>query len=99
MTAPTLALERTALAWRRTSLGAAACALLLVHEATTDGRPTWVLPLAAAAVALLLAVVGWSRGRALDRGRVGAGHRFVGTTALAVATVSLIAAVAVLLND
>ncbi|MFD4461725.1 DUF202 domain-containing protein [Nocardia sp. NPDC058480] len=91
-------MERTALAWRRTSLGAAACALLLVHEAAADGRPTWVLPLTAATVALLLAGVGWSRGRALDRGRAGAGHRFVATTTLAVATVSLIAVVTLLLN-
>ncbi|MFD4354641.1 DUF202 domain-containing protein [Nocardia sp. NPDC058519] len=98
MTAPTLAMERTALAWRRTSLGAAACALLFVHEATTDGGLTWVLPLAAATVALILAGMGWSRGRALDRGRVGTGHRSVGTAALAVATVSLIAVVTVLLR-
>ncbi|MFD6395549.1 DUF202 domain-containing protein [Nocardia sp. NPDC060249] len=98
MTAPTLAMERTALAWRRTSLGAAACALLFVHEASADGGPTWPIPLAAATVALLLAGVGWSRGRALSRGHCGTAHRFVATTTLAVATVSLIAAVTVLLN-
>ncbi|MFC8382240.1 DUF202 domain-containing protein [Nocardia sp. NPDC056952] len=98
MTAPTLAMERTALAWRRTALGAAGCALLFVHEATVDGWPTWPVPFAAAAVALLVSGVGWSRGRALDRGRSGTAHRFVATTTLAVAAVSLIAAVTVLLN-
>ncbi|MFD3744910.1 DUF202 domain-containing protein [Nocardia sp. NPDC058633] len=98
MTAPTLAMERTALAWRRTSLGAAACALLLAHEATVAGRSTGILPIAAAAVALLLAGIGWSRGRALERGRAGTAHRFVGATTLSVATVSLIAVVTVLLN-
>jgi uncharacterized membrane protein YidH (DUF202 family) len=98
VTAPTLAMERTALAWRRTSLGAAACALLFAHEATVDGRPTWPIPLAAAAVALLLAGVSWSRGRALDRGHSGTARRFVVTTTLAVATASLIAVVTVLLS-
>lgn len=98
MTAPTLAMERTALAWRRTALGAAACAVLLAHAATVDGRPTWSIPLAAATVALLLAVVGWARGRALDRGHVGSSARFVATTALAVATVSVIAVFTVLFN-
>lgn len=98
MTTPTLAMERTALAWRRTSLGAAACALLFAHEATIDGRPMWALPLAAAAVALLLAGIGWSRGRALDHGHTGTTHRFVGATTLAVAALSLIAVITVLLN-
>ncbi|MGY0500689.1 DUF202 domain-containing protein [Nocardia sp. FBN12] len=98
MTAPTLAMERTALAWRRTSLGAAACALLFAHEAAVDGRPMWVFPLAAAVVALLLAGVGWSRGRALDRGHMGTAHRFVVTTTLAVATLALVAVVTLLLN-
>ncbi|MFD6449887.1 DUF202 domain-containing protein [Nocardia sp. NPDC060220] len=98
MTAPTLAMERTALAWRRTSLGAAGCALLFVHEATVDGWPAWPVPLAAATVALLVAGVGWSRGRALDRGHSGTAHRFIATTTLAVATVALIAAVTVVLN-
>ncbi|MFD3425664.1 DUF202 domain-containing protein [Nocardia fluminea] len=98
MTAPTLAMERTALAWRRTALGAAACALLFAHEAMIDGRPTWTIPLAAAAVALLLAVVGWARGRALEHGHVGSAHRAIATTTLAVAAASLIAVVTVLLN-
>ncbi|WP_410869880.1 DUF202 domain-containing protein [Nocardia sp. A7] len=96
MTAPTLAMERTALAWRRTSLAAAACAMLFVHEATIDGRRTVVLPLAAATVALLLACVGWLRGHALDRGRAGIGHGPVATTTVAIAIVAIVAVVSVL---
>ncbi|MDO3646048.1 DUF202 domain-containing protein [Nocardia mangyaensis] len=97
MTAPTLAMERTALAWRRTGLGAAACAMLFVHAAATQGS-TAVLPLAAAAVSLLLTCLGWARGRALDHGRMPPGHRPVATTTVAIALVALIALGSVLLD-
>ncbi|MFD3704618.1 DUF202 domain-containing protein [Nocardia sp. NPDC058658] len=98
MTVPSLAMERTALAWRRTSLAAAVCALLFVHEATTDSRRTVVLPLAAATVALLLACVGWLRGHALDRGHAGISDRPVATTTVAVAILAFIAVLSVLFN-
>lgn len=97
MTAPTLAMERTALAWRRTALGAAACALLLMHEASS-GRSTVVLPLVAAIAALMLTYLGWSRGRALDHGRMPPGHRPVASTAVILALVALIALVFVLIG-
>ncbi|MFF2086331.1 DUF202 domain-containing protein [Nocardia sp. NPDC058176] len=97
MTAPTLAMERTALAWRRTALGAAACTMLFVHDATTHGS-TVVLPLAAAAASLLLTWLGWTRGRALDHGRMPPAHRPVATTAVAITLVALIALGSVLLD-
>ncbi|GEM33495.1 hypothetical protein NN3_45020 [Nocardia neocaledoniensis NBRC 108232] len=98
MTAPTLASERTALAWRRTSLGAAGCALLFAHEVTADGWPTLALPLVAAAAALLLSLLGWSRGRSLHQGRVTAGARLVAITTTAVAVMALIAVGGVVLD-
>ncbi|MFC4126566.1 DUF202 domain-containing protein [Nocardia rhizosphaerae] len=91
MTAPTLAAERTALAWRRTALGAAACALLFVHAVTLDDWPTLALPLTAAAIALLLSVIGWARGRALHHGRVSTGRVLVPLTTCAVVAVAAIA--------
>lgn len=97
MTAPTLAMERTALAWRRTALGAVACAMLFVYHATTEGSPA-VLPLAAAITSLLLTCLGWSRGRALDHGRMSPGRRAVATTTVAIALVALIALGSVLLD-
>ncbi|WP_336081494.1 DUF202 domain-containing protein [Nocardia sp. SSK8] len=90
MTAPTLAQERTALAWRRTALGAAGVALLLAHEATRDGWPTIVIPLVATAAALLLSWLGWLRGHALHRGDTARGHRLVAVTGCTVAAVALI---------
>ncbi|WP_280346117.1 DUF202 domain-containing protein [Nocardia neocaledoniensis] len=100
MTVPaTLASERTALAWRRTSLGAAGCALLFAHEVTRDGWPTIALPLVAAVVALLVSALGWSRGRSLHHGRVTAGARLVTITTFAVVAMSLIAVSGVVLDQ
>lgn len=96
MTAPTLAMERTALAWRRTSLAAAACALLFSHEAISGSWPTVVLPVAAASAVLLLTGLGWYRGRTLDRGRIGDGRRPVAATTLVIAAISLLAVMSVL---
>ncbi|MEV6058454.1 DUF202 domain-containing protein [Nocardia asteroides] len=98
MTQATLAMERTALAWRRTALGAAGCALLFAHEVTRDGWPTRVLPMAAVVVALLLSFLGWWRGRALHRGRMTIGRREVTIVTVAVAVIALIAVVGVLVN-
>ncbi|MEV6213644.1 DUF202 domain-containing protein [Nocardia sp. NPDC051833] len=91
MTPPTLAMERTALAWRRTSLGAAGCALLFAHQVTADGWPTNALPMVAAVLSLLLSFLGWFRGRALHHGRVAAGRPVVTAAAAAVGLVALIA--------
>ncbi|MFE3541346.1 DUF202 domain-containing protein [Nocardia sp. NPDC059177] len=99
MTAPTLAMERTSLAWRRTSLGAAGCALLFAHEATRDGWPTIILPLVAAIAALLLSWLGWLRGHALHHGHTASGHRLVATTALTITAVSSIAILGVFVGD
>ncbi|MGS2805576.1 DUF202 domain-containing protein [Nocardia sp. MW-W600-9] len=98
MTPPTLAMERTALAWRRTSLGAAGCALLFAHEVTADGWPTNALPMVAAMLSLLLSFLGWLRGRALHHGRVDAGRQVVTATAVAVGVVALIAVTGVLVT-
>ncbi|MFC4374804.1 DUF202 domain-containing protein [Nocardia halotolerans] len=97
MTVPTLAAERTALAWRRTALAAAACALLLVNAAITEGAPAPALPLAAAASALLLTCLAWYRGRALDRGYTATGERVVAITTLTVAAVAVLAAISSIL--
>ncbi|KAF0847846.1 DUF202 domain-containing protein [Nocardia caishijiensis] len=99
MTAPTLARERTALAWRRTALGAAGCALLFAHEATTEDGAHIVFPLAATTAALLLAVLGWYRGRSLHRGHIEGGHRLVATTTLTVTLVVLIAVAEVVFDS
>ena len=54
MSAPTLAVERTALAWRRTALGAAACALLFTDQVLREGwGPLAVVSLCALVTALL----------------------------------------------
>lgn len=98
MTPSTLAMERTALAWRRTSLGAAGCALLFAHEVTADGWPTNALPMVAAAVSLLLSFLGWFRGRALHQGWVEAGRHVVAATAVAVAMMALIGVAGVLVT-
>ncbi|MGW5453031.1 DUF202 domain-containing protein [Nocardia sp. NPDC003979] len=98
MTAPTLAMERTALAWRRTALGAAVCALLFAHEATTEDGMWIVFPCAAATAAVLLAGLGWYRGRSLGGGRSAGGHRLVSITTLVVTLVVLIAVAEVLVG-
>lgn len=99
--APTLAAERTALAWRRTALGAAACTLLFTDQALREGRsPLALVSLCAAVTALLLAVLGWWRGYQLRHGRFGSHHGSVAVivTTVAMLIMGLTAALGVLLD-
>ncbi|WP_051179043.1 DUF202 domain-containing protein [Nocardia concava] len=65
-----LAVERTALAWRRTAISAMASAALFGKVAAEGGvgwQPTGLLPLASAVVMVVLAVVAVARNRSLRR--------------------------------
>ncbi|MEU6581354.1 DUF202 domain-containing protein [Nocardia sp. NPDC046763] len=89
---PGLATERTALAWRRTAISAIASAALFTKVAAEGGigwRPTGLLPLGAAAVMMLLAVIAVARSRSLHRGA----HR--GTAPLLLLVTAGVAAVGV----
>jgi len=60
--------ERTGMAWQRTALAAAACALLLLHSAATrDWGLSTVPPVMAGCTAVTLALAGSYRGRQLRR--------------------------------
>jgi uncharacterized membrane protein YidH (DUF202 family) len=54
--------ERTSLAWVRTGLGLAACALLAGRLAVVRGQP-WAVGAALAAALLAVGVLGWSDDR------------------------------------
>jgi uncharacterized membrane protein YidH (DUF202 family) len=54
--------ERTSLAWVRTGLGLAACALLAGRLAIVRGQP-WAVGAALAAALLAVGVLGWSHDR------------------------------------
>jgi putative membrane protein len=59
---PGLQNERTSLAWVRTGLGLAACALLAGRLAVVRGQP-WAVGAALAAAVLAVGVLGWSHDR------------------------------------
>lgn len=85
-----LATERTALAWRRTAIGAMAIALLFLHHAAvSDWRSSAVMPVAAAATMAALATLCFARNRALHRRRYD--H---GSAVIALATAAVVAAAA-----
>lgn len=62
MSDPGLQNERTSLAWVRTGLGLAACALLAGRLAIVRGQP-WAVGAALAAALLAVGVLGWSHDR------------------------------------
>jgi uncharacterized membrane protein YidH (DUF202 family) len=59
---PGLQNERTSLAWVRTGLGLAVCALLAGRLAVVRGQP-WAVGAALATVLLAVGVLGWSHDR------------------------------------
>ncbi|WP_280273980.1 DUF202 domain-containing protein [Nocardia wallacei] len=94
MTAPTLAAERTALAWRRTAVAAMGTSALFVHETVVTGwRAASAAPVAAALGLLALAVVSYVRNRSLRHGHWGHGTAVVAVTTVAVIGVAIVAAV------
>ncbi|MBB5912093.1 uncharacterized membrane protein YidH (DUF202 family) [Nocardia transvalensis] len=99
MTAPTLAAERTALAWRRTAVAAMATAALFIHEAIGSGwRETAAAPVAAALVLMAVTVMSYVRNRSLQQGHWGHGSQVIAVTAVAIIGVAL-AAVAIGATD
>lgn len=79
-----LALERTALSWRRTALSAAVAALVLTHAAAlTPQRPIAVSAIGVAIALAALAAACYRRNRVLRARR----HHAIDRTTAAVATV------------
>ncbi|GGK42681.1 DUF202 domain-containing protein [Nocardia camponoti] len=94
--ADTLARERTALAWRRTGLGAAGCALLFLDAALRQPNGTGVLPLAAAFTAFGLTGLGWWRAQAIAHGSSTASTKPVAAVTTMVAALIVVALIRVL---
>ncbi|MFI6363787.1 DUF202 domain-containing protein [Nocardia sp. NPDC050630] len=93
MNARTLAAERTALAWRRTAVAAmVVAALFLNHSAMHGWRAVALAPTGAAITMAAVAVLSFSRNRALHQGRYGRGGGAIAATALAVLAVACVAA-------
>ncbi|UFS96570.1 DUF202 domain-containing protein [Nocardia huaxiensis] len=90
-----LAAERTALAWRRTAIGAIANSVLLMHLAfTTAWLPVTALSLTAVALLIVVSVIGVRRSHILHshrRGDWADGHRAITTIAVAVSMVVTLA--------
>ncbi|MGK8500546.1 DUF202 domain-containing protein [Nocardia asiatica] len=95
MSAPHLAAERTALAWRRTAAAAMVVGTLLLHQALESGwRTAAVAPIGAAIAMAALAGACYLRNRGLRRGRFPHGGRIVAATSAAVVVVAVTAAAA-----
>ncbi|MBF6216277.1 DUF202 domain-containing protein [Nocardia puris] len=81
----TLVPERTALAWRRTALGAVVVAALFVAYALTSGwRGAALAPIAAALTLVAVAVAGMVRSHRLRTGHRDRANRVVAATTVAV---------------
>ncbi|WP_063056935.1 DUF202 domain-containing protein [Nocardia salmonicida] len=102
-----LAVERTALAWRRTAASAWVVSALLGHHVLTSRQVTLahdesvlrqlssaLVPLGAAAMLLGVSVLGWRRNRALR----GGDRRAVGTSVALVSVAVVVVAVIMLLS-
>lgn len=91
-----LAAERTALAWRRTAIGAIANAALFLHAAADSGwRPADLAPVAAVVVLSGVVVIAIRRGRILHaapRDQWGDGRVAVAIVAISVVGVTCVAA-------
>ncbi|MBO3084822.1 DUF202 domain-containing protein [Cellulomonas fengjieae] len=94
---PTLAAERTHLAWRRTAIGLVAGGLAASHLLQEFvGLAAWSLAATAAVVAVALAVV--SHGRHLADGAVPPGGRLVAASAAGVLLLGIAAVAFVVLH-
>ncbi|WP_280235395.1 DUF202 domain-containing protein [Nocardia cyriacigeorgica] len=94
MTAPGLAAERTALAWRRTALAATVLTMLFLDAAVADGwRPTSLAPLVAALASAALVAVGALRSHGLRHGRYQHGERAVRLALASIVAAALVAVV------
>ncbi|MEZ0447289.1 DUF202 domain-containing protein [Cellulomonas sp. ICMP 17802] len=94
---PTLAAERTHLAWRRTALGLAGGGIAAAHLLQEFfGLSAWSLAVAAVAVAVALAIV--SARRHLSGTRLPPGGRLVAASTLGVVLIGISAVAFVLLH-
>jgi hypothetical protein len=90
---PGLQPDRTALAWRRTTLSAAATTVALLHIPTVHGDRAASLTLVPMAVLLLaITYVSHRRGRSLRRGTQGMTGHHAGLVALLLTTPAVAAA-------
>ncbi|MEV0245978.1 DUF202 domain-containing protein [Nocardia sp. NPDC050712] len=88
-----LAVERTALAWRRTAVSAMVCCALFLNHALTSGwRPAQAAPLGSGAAMAALAVLCYVRNRALREGNLANSRTVVAAATLAVVAVACVAA-------
>jgi uncharacterized membrane protein YidH (DUF202 family) len=78
VTPPAVQNERTSLAWLRTGLGLAGCALLAGRLAQTRGTP-WAVAAALLAALLACGVLGWSHDRYRRAARAPTSHRAADT--------------------
>ncbi|WP_028476513.1 DUF202 domain-containing protein [Nocardia sp. CNY236] len=92
VTAPHLAAERTALAWRRTAIAAMVVAVAFVQAGAGSDRYSVAVGLIGAATTMaVLAGACYLRNRDLRRGRFTHGGRAVALTAVVVGVVALAA--------
>ncbi|WP_083913819.1 DUF202 domain-containing protein [Nocardia concava] len=94
MTAPTFPEERTALAWRRTSVASMGTGALFLSHAVSNGwRGAVIAPVCAVIALLLLALMAFRRNRALLGEREYDGTPQIVLTTVVVVSVTVVAAV------